>query len=64
MSLSESSMLDILEAIKPKIQTDHVTDGVFYATLYRLGREDHRDCPPDERAELLNYLDKQNENKN
>jgi len=59
-------MIDILEALaqtkeKTEPQDDNVKDGVFYATLYRLGREDHKDCPREDRAELL-YLLEANKN--
>ena len=66
-------MTDILAALKATksakikdkqgnrvVMTDgllNMSDGVFYSTLYRLGREDHSDCPVEERDELINYLE-------
>jgi len=63
-------MMDILDALeKSKLlgykepKDDHVKDAVFYASLYRLGREDHKDCPREERAELLTYLEQEHDRK-
>lgn len=53
------NILEILyKELEIEIQDDNIKDGVFYPTLYRLGREDHKDCPREERSELLTYLEK------
>jgi hypothetical protein len=61
-------VIDILQALaqsqakeKPSEQHDYITDGVWEATLYRLGFDEryYKDIPVEDREDFLNRLEKQ-----